>query len=157
MAAGFQAWHLCDGSVLFPDLWSSSAAQNRSSCGSVRGGSPRVRRLLGDYADAPVRNRAPCLMSGNTQQSSNSDWFFFQQSLCRPRTCNGFKRLPVGIFWNIKISSQTLAPEPVYPNAAVTHTLYLWVSDIWGASYFSIIGGGLLADKNKKKKRGENK
>lgn len=85
-------------SILFPDLLSSSTAQHCSSCESVHRGWQKVRWLLGNYADVAVRNLAPCLMSGYSTAKQHSDFFFFIFSLCRLHTCNGFKRLPKGIF-----------------------------------------------------------
>lgn len=100
------------GSVLSSDLLSSSAAQHCSSCESVQRGSRRVRRLLANYADAAVRNLAPCLMSGYSTAERQSDFFFSHSlSLCRLHTCNVFKRLPIGIFLEQKNKQSYSGPR----------------------------------------------
>lgn len=101
------------GSILLSDLLSSFTAQHCSSCESVHRGWQRVRWLLGNYADVAVRNLAPCLMSGYSTAKQHSDFFFFffTVSLCRLHTCNGFKRLPKGIFLeNNKKNHSCLGP-----------------------------------------------
>lgn len=66
-----------------------------------------------------------------TVQQNNILIYFFSQSLAADCTLvMVLKDCPKVFSWNIKKSACNRTPRPIYTSAAITHTLYLWDSDI---------------------------